>query len=246
VSKFLIGVVTATLALAACGSSSKSSSSGNGSSNKTTTSVSSGSSADIATLAAKAKTSAFKVTYQTSGGDSVTVAQDGNGKVSVIQGGKLYITDGSTTIACDGTTSSATCRDTGSAGQVAINAVTATFDQAYRALTTMKSSLFNGQTSSKTIAGRDASCVTVKLSDMAGIFGSIAGRLAPDASVAMCVDKQTGALLKLAGGSDTDTFGVTATEFGEPSDSDFQPPSTPQSAPATPSFTIPKITLPTG
>jgi hypothetical protein len=243
--KLVIGLLAATLAVAACGSSSKSGSSGSGSS--TTVSGGNGSATDLAALAAKAKTSAFKVTYKTSDGDTITLAQDGNGKESVVQGDHLYIVDGSTTIACDGTTASATCRDVGRGGKAAADALTASITGAYRALATVNSSLFNGHTSSETIAGRDATCVTVKASDLGGIFGTIAGALGTDASFAICVDKETGALLKVSGGSGGDTTDVIiATEFGEPSDSDFQPPSTPQPAVTLPSFTVPKITLPSG
>jgi hypothetical protein len=234
-NKLVIGVLAATLAAAACGSSSKSSSSGSGSA--TTVSGANGSGTDLAALAAKAKTSAFKVTYKTSDGETVTLAQDGNGKVSVVQGNHLYIVDGSTTIACDGTTSSATCRDVGSAGKAAADALTASITEAYRTIATLNSSLFNGHTSSDTIAGRDATCVTVNASDIGGVFGAIAGRLGTDASFEICIDKATGALLKVSGGSGGETTDVVvATEFGEPSDRDFQPPSTP----------LPGATLPSG
>ena len=241
-SKFVIGVVAATLALAACGSSSKAGSSSSG-----TTTPASGGTGDLSSLVAKAKDSAFKVTYKTSDGETITIAQDGKGKQSVIQGNNLYIVDGSTAIFCDGTTSSAKCEDRGRAGKAAAEAATATITQAYRSLAALHSSLFNGHTSSDTIAGRDATCVTIKLSDMAGIFGAIADKLGSDASGSMCVDNETGALLKLSGGSsDNPTDLIVATEFGEPSDSDFQPPSTPQSLPTVPSFSVPKITLPSG
>jgi hypothetical protein len=235
-SKFVIGVLAASLALAACGSSSKSGSGGG-----TTTTAGGGSASDLSALASKAKTSAFKVTYKTSGGGTITIAQDGNGKESILQDGKLYIVDGSTVIACDGTTASATCRDLGRGGKATTDALTATMTAAYRALETLKSSVFNGQTTSETIAGRDATCVTARASDMTGIFGAIADRLAPDASFGICVDKATGALLRVSGGTSSSSDILVATEFGEPSDSDFQPPSTPKPAP-----TVPQLTIPSG
>lgn len=242
--KIVIGVLAATLAVAACGSSSKSGSSGSG---ETTTTASNGGggSDDLASLAAKAKTAAFKVTYKTAGGDTLTVAQDGQGKQSVIQGDSLYIVDGSSIISCDGTTSTATCREVGSGGKAAVDAVTASITGAYTALSTLNSSLFNGHTSSDNIAGRDATCVTLKLSDMAGIFGSIASRLGSDAQATTCVDKETGVILKVSGGSGSNVTDVLlATDFGKPSDSDFQPPSTPEKV-TIPSFTIPSFTVPT-
>jgi hypothetical protein len=249
-SKFLIGVVAATLALAACGSSSKSGSSGG--ETTTTSGSSSGNSDDIAALAAKSKTAAFKVTYKTSGGETITIAQDGKGKQSVLEGNNLYIIDGDSAIFCDGTTSTATCEDRGRVGKAAADAITATITQTYRAVAGLNSSLFNGHTSSDTIAGRDATCVTVNASDMGGLFGAIADKLGSSATGSMCVDKETGVLLKLSGGSeDSETDVIVATEFGEPSDSDFQPPSTPKSVPSftlptIPKITVPAITLPSG
>ncbi len=236
--KFAIGVLAAALALAACGSSSKS---GSGS----TTTVGGGSGNDFTSLVAKARTSAYKVTYKTSDGKTITIAQDGTGKQSVADGNSLFIYNGSTTISCDGTTSTATCHDLGSAGKAAAEAATSVFTGVYSAIASLgTSSVFNGHTSSDTIAGRDATCVTVNAGDMAGVFGAIARRLGSDASGTVCADKQTGVLLKLSGGSGGNTTDVfVATEFGEPSDSDFQPPSTPKS---TPTFSIPKITLPSG
>jgi hypothetical protein len=238
-SKILIVVVAATLALAACGSSSKSGSSG------TETTTTGGSSSDLATLAARAKTAAFKVTYETSNDRTVTIAQDGKGKQSVREGDNLYIVDGTTAVYCDGTTSSATCEDRGRAGKAAADAITTSVMQAYRQLANLNSSLFNGRTHSDTIAGRDATCVTVKASDMAGILGAIAEKVGSNLSGSMCLDNETGVLLKLSGGSeDSTTDVIVATEFGEPSDSDFQPPSTPKSVPSFTIPSIPKVTLP--
>ncbi len=237
-SKFVTGVITATLALtiAACGSS-KPSSSGSGS----TTTVQSGS--DFASLVEKSKTSAFKVTYKTSGGDTITIAQDGKGKESVVAGGNVYITDGSTTIMCDGTTSTATCRDAGDAGQRAAEGAKSVMTGAANAIAGLaSSSIFNGHTSSATIAGRDATCVTINTADISGALGSIARRLVNGASGTVCADKETGVLLKLSGGSENNTTDVfVATDFAQPSDSDFQPPSTPKSLP-----TVPKLTIPSG
>jgi len=241
-SKLVMGVLAATLALAlaACGSSNKSSSSGSGSTTTEATSTTSGggsANTDLASLAGKAKTASFKVTYKfAGGGEGLTVAQDGQGRQSVVQGDHVYIVDGSTVISCDGLTSTATCQQLGVGGQAVAAAVLAPITSAYTALSEMSSSLFNGHTSSENIAGRDATCVTVKVSDMAGVFGSIATKLGTDASASTCVDNETGVVLEVSGGSGESTTDVmVATDFSQPSDSDFQPPSTPQT-----------VTLPNG
>jgi hypothetical protein len=237
-SKFLIGVLGATLALAACGSSSKS-----GSSGSSTTTAGGGNGNAVSSLVEKSKTSAFKVTYKTSTGDTITIAQDGKGKESVVKGDQLYINDGSTIISCDGTTSTATCRELGDEGKSTYESVTSAITDAAGAIARLgSSSLLNGQTSSETIAGRDATCVTVNATDMTGALGAIARGLGATASGSVCADNETGALLKVSGGSgdhSTDVF--VATNFDQPSDSDFQPPSTPRPAPTVPSFTVPTI-----
>jgi hypothetical protein len=234
-SKFVIGVLSATLLLAACGSSKPSSSGSD------TTNAQSGS--DFSSLVEKSKTSAFKVTYKTSGGDTVTIAQDGNGKESVVAGGKLYITDGLTTVTCDGTTSTASCRDTGEAGRRAAEGAKSVITGAADAIAGLaSSSVLNGHTSSENIAGRDATCVTVSTSDVTGVLGSIFDRIGANASSTVCADNETGVLLKLAGGSgDKETELFVATQFGQPSSSDFEPPSTPKAVP-----TVPQLTLPSG
>src|SRR5262249_25227435 len=237
-SKFVIGAAVATVALglAACGSS-KPSASGSGS----TTTVKSGS--DFSSLVAKSKTSAFKVTYKTSEGDTLTIAQDGTGKEMVTAGSNLFINTGSTTISCDGTTSTATCRDLGSAGQRSAEAAKSVIDEAAKAIAALgSSSALNGQTTSESIAGRDATCVTVNASDITGVLGAILRRVASAASSTVCADNETGVLLKFSAGSGSDITDVfVATDFSEPSNSDFEPPSTPKSLP-----TIPQLTLPIG
>lgn len=239
--KILVGVLAAGLALAACGSSSKSGSAGSGST--TTTNAGGGGASDFSALVAKAKTSAFKVTYKTSDGSTVTVAQDGTGKQAITEGNKLFINTGTTGISCDGTTSTATCRDLGSAGKATAGAALSLISGTANAISSIaSSSVFNGHTSSETIAGREATCVTVNASDMAGVFGSIARRLGTDASSTVCADNETGVLLKLSGGSGDNVKDLfVATDFSQPSDSDFEPPSTPKSVP-----TIPQLTLPSG
>jgi hypothetical protein len=239
--KLVIGITAAVLAVAACGSSSKSSSSGSGS----TTTVSGGAAnaSDFASLVAKAKTSAFKVTYQTSDGKTGIVAQDGTGKQAVTDGNQLLIDNGSTVISCDGTTSTATCRDLGTAGRETFGAGMSLITGTANAIAALgSSSLFNGQTSSETIAGRDATCVTVSAANMSGVFGSIASHLGSETAAKVCADNETGVLLKLSGTTNESTTDVfVATDFSQPSASDFEPPSTPKSVPS-----IPQLTLPSG
>jgi hypothetical protein len=216
--KLVLAVLVAILALGACGSSSKSGS----------TTASGGSGNDFSSLVAKAKTSSFRVTYRKSDGTSITTAQDAKGRQSIQDGNTLVISDGTNTVSCDGTTPAATCHDLGTLGEGTVQRLTALLTSIYSGIAS--SSVFAGPTSSATIAGRDATCVPVKMSALPGVFGSIAAGVGSGASATVCVDNETGVLLKLSGGSGGNTTDVLiATEFRQPSDRDFQPPSTPQS-----------------
>jgi hypothetical protein len=245
--KLAIGIFAATILIAACGSSSKSSS-GSGDKSTTTSGNSSGGNDAFSQLVAKAKTANYKVTYKT-GDDSsstVTYAQDGTGKISYTNGNTLLIKDGTSTISCDGTTSSAKCTELGSAGEAAVSGATSLFTTVYGALGSL-STAAGGDTSSQTIAGQDATCVTVSAAN-AGALGSVISKLAGNPSLTTCVQKDTGVVLKYTGtAGDTTKTVLEATEYGESSPSDFEPPSTPVTTPSIPTVTLPSgITLPNG
>jgi hypothetical protein len=248
--KIMIGVCVAAFALAACGGGASNKvgvgSSGGGSATTAPGGGSTGGNDAFSQLIAKAKSASFKATYTTSDGKSITLAQDGNGKEAFITDGSEVISNGTTTISCDGTTSAATCTDLGSTGGTMIAGLTALFSTAYTSLAGLNSSVYGGHTSSETIAGRDASCVTIKASDYAGGLGGLSSKLGGDASVTSCVDKSLGYLLKLSGtdASGTATNELVATAAGDSSASDFQPPSTPVT---TPSISLPPgVSLPPG
>lgn len=230
-TRIAAAIAVAAIGLAACGGgSSKGATAGGGSSPSASNDA-------FSQLVAKEKTADFKITYTTSDGKSETIAQDGKGKTAVTSGENLYISDGTNVISCDGTTASAKCTDLGSTGNSIFSGFTAAFTTAYAGLGALNSSVYGGHTTTDTIAGRKATCVTVKASDAGGLAGAIAGKLSADASETSCVDAETGALLKLEGGVNGNTQTVfLATQAGSSSPSDFVPPSTPET---TPSFTIP-------
>ena len=122
---------------------------------------------------------------------------------------------------------------------------TAFFTTAYAGIAALNSSALGGESSSQTIAGQDATCVTLKASN-AGVLGSALSKLAGNPSLTTCVDKNTGVLLKYTGSSgDTTKTLFEATEYGESSPSDFEPPSTPVTTPSIPNITLPGgITIP--
>lgn len=250
--KLAIGVLAATMFVAACGGgSSKKTGAGDNTTTtaaSTTTSPGGGGSDELAQLIAKRSTASVKITYNYVGGTSLTIAQDGKGKSSVVIGGNLVISDGKKTITCDGTASSATCTDISSlSGGSAAAGVTSVLSSFYSGLGQLSASDYGGHTSSETIAGRDATCVTYKasfLGQLAALAGGTNVGTAP--SSVTCVDKETGFALKVSIGDGTNTTQLLlATQAGESSSSDFEPPSTPQTVPALPGgITIP--TIPSG
>jgi hypothetical protein len=94
--------------------------------------------------------------------------------------------------------------------------------------------------SSDTIAGRDARCITFSASSFSPL-AALAGSLDGEATV--CVDEETGFLLKLETNDGDSTKNVfLATEVGEASEEDVTPPVTPStiSLPDIPGISIPE------
>jgi hypothetical protein len=253
VALFLVAIVL----LAACGSSKKNSgpartnNSGNEPNGSATTGAGNG---EFSALLANASKASVKITYKDHDGKSVTIAQDGNGKSLYESNGSLLITTKDATISCDGTDASAKCVQLSTGG--AYSGIGASFLTSflaiYRGLAHLDSSIYGGHTSSDNIAGRDAKCVTFKASDYAGL-SAISGDKDYDqnAQATVCVDSETGFLLKLANSSSgAEKDELVATAVSTPSDADFNPPSTPETIPQAGQITlpgggtVPNITLP--
>jgi hypothetical protein len=251
--KVTIGVLAAAMVLAACGGSSKSNNTGAGATG--TTSASNGGSgttvkggsddSDLSKLAGDFAKAKIKITYASTGGgdENITIAQDGKGKTSFTTGGSTFYTDGKSSVACEGTGTAAHCTDVGSLGGAAGANLGSVFSTSFSALANLFTHLGGGDKSSENIAGRDASCVKYKASDFIDRISSIplfkdSGEKASDYdandTATICLDKQTGFLLKVAGtkkGAPQDQ--LVATAVSEPSDSDFTPPVTPETIPTT-------------
>ena len=259
--KLVVGVIAATLALAACGGSSKKSVNpvaGGTTAPTTTGGSSSGGNSDLSKLAGNFAKAKIKITYAstTSGNnETITIAQDGNGKSAFSTGDSTIYNDGTKSVACQGTGTSAHCTDMGSLGASSTANIGALFTSTFSGLAAAMSSLGGGDKSSETIAGRDASCVKYKASDLVGKLATLplfkdstnkASDYDPNDSATICVDKQTGYLLKLSStkkGKDEESLSATA--VSEPTDSDFTPPVTPATIPSLPgNITIPSIPSP--
>jgi hypothetical protein len=254
--KLAVGVLAATLALAACGGSSKKSvnPAAGGTSVTTTKGGGSGSSDDLSKLAAEYAKAKIKITYQSTGGTAITLAQDGNGRSAFGTGSGTFYTDGKTSVSCEGTGPTAKCIDMSSLGSTGGANIGSTFTAGFAGIASLFSSLGGGEKSSETIAGRDASCVQYKASDALGQLSKLslfkdsvkASDYDPNDTLKICLDKQTGFLLKVAGtkkGKAEEQ--LTATAVSEPSDSDFTPPVTPETIPSPPGgVTTPSIPSP--
>jgi len=221
------------LALGACGSSSSKSTGLNPGANGSPNANSGGGSGggDLSSLVNKGKTADVKVTYKTgSDGSSVTIIQRGNDNVYTSGDTSVYNVGGKT-ITCQGTGSSATCTQlpsTGGSSRGLGGSVLTIYNQLIQAAADSPL-IKNIKTSSQTIAGRNAKCVT-----LTGTLAAAAGK-----SGTVCIDAETGILLKVASNVNNEGDVLVATSVGTPSDSDFTPPAKPQT------LTVPSITMPT-
>jgi len=240
-------VMIAAVALGACGGSSSSSKANNPSA--TTKSGASSTDNDLAKLVAEANKQKFKITYTDSGGATQTYEQDGNGNSVSGSDDSLTFFSKTAIVNCDKSSGSYSCTQSpvtpGILGNPFLGVVTA-----FQSQLTALGGRF-GSNSSKTIAGRDAQCVTFSEKDL---VGSVAGAIAKTpgaglkASYSYCIDKQTGATLEVAVTDDAGkkTTSLLVTKFESPDASDFTPPATPSTIPS--SISIPgaaSITLPT-
>ena len=225
--------------LGACGGDSDKPSSGpdGDSSSTTTTDGSDGNNDDngdndFAAKFAAARNERFKITYTSDGGDPQTYAQDGKGNSVYGDSNSQFFTSSSGSVTCNtDSEGKATCT------ALPVGASVSPFLGLFNAGQTYVQALGRfADTESKTLAGRDAECVTFSKETVkdAGAAGRVIAS-AIKGSLTYCVDKDTGVLLESStkDQSGTTTNSFTVTKFEEPSDSDFTPPATPSS------YTIP-------
>lgn len=239
-SVVLIAIVT----LGACGGSEDESPSSSDRNPLNTAPDGSSSDSDFSKLYADMTKQKFKITFVNDDGEESTYAQDGNGKSVFGTGDTQYFTSSSGSVSC--TTSSggkAEC------ATVPAGVATSGFLRIYAGGRSLVGALSRyGDSSTDTIAGRDAECETFSAETIAdkappglsAIIGAIKG------SAAYCIDKETGVLLRFSSadesGKDRTEFEVT--KFEEPADSEFEPPaepSTPSSISLPPGYTVPTI-----
>ncbi len=199
-----------------------------------------GGSNEFSEIVAQAKKANIRIVYERDGEDSITIAQDGEGKSAYTDGDSTIYTDGDSTVSCNGTGADAECQEIPFGG-IAASLITG-FTGLFTGLVSLDSSVYGGDVSSDTIAGRDARCITFRASNFSPL-AALAGSL--DGEATICLDEATGFLLKLEtkdGSSTKDLF--IATEVGEASESDVTPPVTPSTVPDISLPDIPGISIP--
>lgn len=225
----LIAATATTLALAlgACGGSSSSKGGSGGSARTTTTTAAASGDRAFGDLAAKAKDADVRVTYRSGGRDGdFTIAQFEGDSYLAFGNDAFYGVDGKS-VTCQGTGADAQCFELPGNADLA-GTIVESFFGSYAAIldgAASSSSVFGSvrtSTSRDTIAGRSAECATIS--------GNALGR---STDVTVCLDAETGFLLRAVVDDAKDSDGVEATSFRTSTAADVTPPATPQGIPGT-------------
>lgn len=193
---------------------------------------------ELRELLEKQSKARIKVTYVTTDADGaeteMTIAQDGKGRTAILTDGSLMITGPDGTISCDGTGPDASCTQMPEGlGELGMLGLTM-FTSIGQGMLEGVDELDGVDTERDEVAGRDAICVDWDSSSLLGLLGDLGEStddVPADGKVRVCIDEATGFLLEFSGEGEGDTFSIRAIEVGEPDDSDFEPPSTPETMP---------------
>jgi hypothetical protein len=237
----VLGLVLIAGLVAGCGGDDDDGGDAGGTTTPSATQPDGGGDNEFSQIVAQAQSANIRIVYERDGEDSITIAQNGEGKSAFTQGDNTIYTDteANSTVSCDGTGEDAECTEIPLGGAAA--SILTAFTGIFTGLVDLPESVFDGEVSSDTIAGRDAKCITFGAGDftpLAALAGSI------DGEATICVDEETGFLLKLQtdDGSSTKELFI-ATEVGEATDDDVTPPVTPTEI-TIPDISIPDISIP--
>ncbi len=229
----VVVLLVAGVMLGACGGSSSSKSGGGGAAPTTAKTPSNGTgsaqspggsspaSDDLAALLSKAKTADVKVTYKSdSKSDTFTLVQHGSDS-AFISGSSEVVTKGGATYSCSGIDGSTPQCLTTPGGQNVGQAMLSGFFGVYAAVVDGTLSRVASQltgvsttTSSDTIAGRAAKCVTVS-----------AALLGESGNITACIDAKTGVFLKGSTDSSAGSGGsIEATSYADSTADDVKLP----------------------
>lgn len=188
----------------------------------------SGEAAQFAELASEGFEANARVTYEMTGStgdiETMTFSSDGERTALLMPEGRMIVTAEGGVIFCDESSSEARCFSM--EGQSGAQGMMGAFATPFLGLATTFQEGVNdlpGYASSgeQEIAGRTATCATFDASQFVP-----AGEGGGEAT--FCVDAETGIALKYEASTADGTFGMEATEVGEPQAGDFEPPAEPQ------------------
>jgi len=213
------GLLCAISALAAC-STSDGSKSG------------SGKNAEFTSLYDKSKTATLRVTYSTINedddeGDTWAISQEGQGKLAYIDKDTKIVTLNGTTTSCENLSDSPRCETLPRGLGNGASGYTGVYSAAAQGIAAAASGGGIGKTSTETIAGRSAQCATVTVGPARAKLGDADAKAQGDdtnAGYEMCIDKDTGFLLKWVAVGTDEKGGAVATKVAQPQDSDFEMP----------------------
>ena len=182
------------------------------------------SAAGLANLIRHAAQQRYKITYNDQSGEPQTYAQDGKGNsVQMTPDTQTFLTKTATTN-CDKTANGFQCtKSPRSPG--AENPLFGVLSLGQAQLTALGNNL--GHRSNKTIADRDAQCITFAAKDLLGDTVTVPPALLNSkASYSYCIDKATGVTLEITGTDESGkhTTSLEVTKFETPSAADFVPP----------------------
>jgi hypothetical protein len=179
-------------------------------------------------LVAAAAKQKFKVSYTDGSGDTMRYAQDGNGNVMQATSDSESFSSKTSTTSCEKSGATFQCTETPGA----VGASDSPFTSVVTSLQSFLSGLDDNVgllQSTKTIAGRDAQCITFDARDLSGNSTGTVVVANPKVSATYCIDKNTGATLEVSqtnpAGKSSTSLEVTA--FDTPTAADFVPPATP-------------------
>lgn len=176
---------------------------------------------EFAELLERQSDAVIKVTYDMDG-EEMIVAQDHSKRATYSGSSVMITTEDGTVVSCDGVDGDdPTCTEMPEGfGDIAQLGTGLGFMTVLAEQLVQASSQFSGiDTSSEEIAGRDAQCAQWDASSFLGM--AAAGE---DGSAEICIDDETGYLLKFETKGEGTAQLIVAKKVEDPDDSDFEPP----------------------
>lgn len=180
---------------------------------------------NFATLIANAGKQRYKITYTDQSDMSQAYAQDGKGNSVQIAGDSRIFFTKTATITCDKNAGAYECTESPPVAANEGNPLLGVLTLAQAQLSALGGNV--GARSEKTIAGRDAQCITFAAKDLAGDQEEIPEALLKSkATYSYCIDNTTGVTLEVSGTNESGehTTSLEVSNFESPSASDFVPP----------------------